>query len=651
MKLATPNRNFRSRSHAAEPAWSFHPPADGLAHAAMDDALAHLIALLSSPLLVCEGDSDDNRVLHASDAALALLGRDRHDIFDCYTLQAVLADGATDAPIASVLNGGIEPEATEQVLQTKDGSAVWCVCVRCPCPWSDDPGSVSAIFLLHAGPSPPSRRHGQHAQRAARHAALLEHCLAECRRAMGLALTMGRVGGGLVVNAMSPGADESPQLRHLNPDCADSSAAPGRGVPAALEAACHAAWRRNASQVCSIELPADRRGEAPHACVQAVWPLVCSERHAQVDVLLCAVVDTDRLVPTLGDYVVGEEIGAGAVATVRRGRRRGCAGLAESCGDVALKVARLRAIPARLVQTVEKEAAALRRLRHDGIVRLLGVLGDGSTHLTLVLELAPGRTLAAHLATSADGRLAPRDAWECGVQLCDALAYAHGRGVAHRDVKLENVVYDERRRRALLLDFNLAAACVGDEPGAPDGAPLSGQQAARVAEAVTEVVGTALYLPPEVSSDDARAAVDWRKADAFATGVLLLQLLTGRIAKPAVCDGALLAACSDEIAARYASLLAPHPEWGAPWAEAVGRMLDAEPERRCTPREAIAQLSECRGRPGADEESRGARSRCAVAGGGHGRDAAGSGVAGARAEGDADVHAFDYACFTFSPES
>ena len=133
----------------------------------------------------------------------------------------------------------------------------------------------------------------------------------------------------------------------------------------------------------------------------------------------------------------------------------------------------------------EREGRVAARLSHPGIVALYE-LGSDDEATYLVSELVHGRTMAELVSA---GGLSDRDVCRVGIALCSALAYAHGQGVIHRDVKPQNVI-------------------VVAEPAAGAGfAKLTDFGVARVAgeEALTrtgDVVGTFAYMAPEQADGD-----------------------------------------------------------------------------------------------------------------------------------------------------
>ncbi len=148
----------------------------------------------------------------------------------------------------------------------------------------------------------------------------------------------------------------------------------------------------------------------------------------------------------------------------------------------------------------EREAKAMGMLAHPHIVQVFDFgTHDGESYL--VMELVRGGPVSRRLP------LPPKDAVRLVRQVCDALDYAHGRGVVHRDIKPENVLLDDDGR-AKVTDFGIARI-LGD-----DGSVTRTGVA----------VGSAGYMAPEVL----RGAPPQPAMDVYAVGALLRELVTGK---------------------------------------------------------------------------------------------------------------------------
>jgi len=207
----------------------------------------------------------------------------------------------------------------------------------------------------------------------------------------------------------------------------------------------------------------------------------------------------------LGPYELVSLIGAGGMGEVYRARD------AKLDRDVAIKV-----LPEHLAcdgdarARFEREARAVAALSHPNILAIFDFGLDAGTSYA-VTELLDGETLRDRLAA---GPLGSRKAVEYGLQVARGLAAAHDRGIVHRDLKPENV-FVTRDDRVKILDFGLA------RPVAP--AETRDAAATRFQSSVGTIAGTAGYMAPE----QARGQHVDHRADIFAFGLLLYEMLTG----------------------------------------------------------------------------------------------------------------------------
>ena len=211
--------------------------------------------------------------------------------------------------------------------------------------------------------------------------------------------------------------------------------------------------------------------------------------------------------PDAGDrYAVQELLGRGGMGAVYRATDR----LLRR--DVALKVLPTELEHDGIAQRLEREARVLAALEHPGIVAIhdAGKLGDGRPFY--VMRLVRGRRLDEQARTESLGERLRRF-----LAVCDAVSFAHSRGVIHRDLKPANVMIGEFGE-VLVLDWGVAkrAAPPGPEPG-PDSDPDG------------IAVGTPGFMAPEQSI--AAADVDTR-ADIYALGAMLRELVGTGQARP-----------------------------------------------------------------------------------------------------------------------
>ena len=173
--------------------------------------------------------------------------------------------------------------------------------------------------------------------------------------------------------------------------------------------------------------------------------------------------------------------------------------------DVAVKMLHTRRLEsAEAVERFEREARTLASLAHPSIVTVID-RGDDHGRPFIVFEYVRGRDLRERIAD--EGRLPLLDVLAIGEQIADALAYAHARGVIHRDVKPHNILLTPDGQPKL-TDFGIAR--VLEQPGLT----LEGR-----------VLGTGDYLAPEQAAGDQLDA----RADIYALGILLYHALCGDV--------------------------------------------------------------------------------------------------------------------------
>jgi serine/threonine-protein kinase len=181
--------------------------------------------------------------------------------------------------------------------------------------------------------------------------------------------------------------------------------------------------------------------------------------------------------------------------------------------EVAIKILpeTLAADPDRMAR-FEREAKVLASLNHPNIAAIYGV-----EERALVMELVPGPTLAERIAA---GAIPLEEALGIARQIAEALEYAHEKGIIHRDLKPANIKITPEGRMKV-LDFGLAKA-MASEPSAGD--PASSPTLTMRATMAGTLMGTAAFMSPE----QARGQSVDRRADIWAFGVVLHEMLTGR---------------------------------------------------------------------------------------------------------------------------
>ena len=194
--------------------------------------------------------------------------------------------------------------------------------------------------------------------------------------------------------------------------------------------------------------------------------------------------------------------------------------------DVAIKLlpVAFAADPDRLAR-FEREAKLLASLNHPGIAHLYGfesaALPDGTSAHFLAMELVLGEDLADRLKR---GPVPVEDAIPIARQIAEALEEAHEKGIVHRDLKPANVKLAPDGR-VKVLDFGLAKAWTDDASGLSSSGNLSQSPTlAHTGTAAGLILGTAAYMSPE----QARARPVDKRADIWAFGVVVYEMITGR---------------------------------------------------------------------------------------------------------------------------
>ena len=200
-------------------------------------------------------------------------------------------------------------------------------------------------------------------------------------------------------------------------------------------------------------------------------------------------------------FTLARELGRGGMGTVYLARD-GILGR-----SVAIKVLTPELSRALGADRFAREIQLTAQLVHPNIVPLFDS-GESDSWLYYVMPFIDGATLRTHL--DGDRPLAIADVMRIIADTAEALAYAHGLGIVHRDVKPENIFW--YGGRALLADFGIAAS----EQAVPGGASLT---------ATGMIIGTVAYMSPEQASGG--GDLDGR-ADLYSLGCVAYELLAGR---------------------------------------------------------------------------------------------------------------------------
>jgi serine/threonine protein kinase len=214
--------------------------------------------------------------------------------------------------------------------------------------------------------------------------------------------------------------------------------------------------------------------------------------------------DDDLVGVTVDDFRIDAVLGRGATGTVYRATQQGLG------RAVALKMLHppLAADP-EMVARFQREARAVARLSHPGVVAVLAVGDAPDGRPYMAMELVAGTTLERLVE---DGPLPQDRAIAIASQVAAALAQTHAAGIVHRDLKPANVMLVRRpdgSDRAILVDFGIART-FDDEPRLTAGGIA---------------LGTPHYMAPEQVLGE---AVDGR-TDVYALGVVLYRMVTGAV--------------------------------------------------------------------------------------------------------------------------
>ncbi len=217
---------------------------------------------------------------------------------------------------------------------------------------------------------------------------------------------------------------------------------------------------------------------------------------------------------TVAHYKIIDKLGEGGMGEVYRGHD------SQLGREVAVKV-----LPELFVEDeerlarFEREARMLAALDHANIAAIYG-LEEVDGKRFLIMQLAEGETLQERIKS---GPLPTQDALKIARQIAEALESAHAKGIIHRDLKPANVKVDPQGQ-VKVLDFGLAKAVEGDpttsgsHPSLMESPTLTAQMTGKGV-----LLGTAAYMSPE----QARGEAADKRADLWAFGVVLWEMLTG----------------------------------------------------------------------------------------------------------------------------
>ncbi len=183
--------------------------------------------------------------------------------------------------------------------------------------------------------------------------------------------------------------------------------------------------------------------------------------------------------------------------------------------QIAVKILPKTFLTPKIAEMFHQEAQAAAFLSHPCIIPVYEV-GEAEEFLFFTMQLVRGRSLAHYIRRARKNVLPSKrtiplkDALRIIVKVLDALDYANGLGIIHRDIKPGNILIEDHSQRPLITDFGVARSYEG-----------SGKDA-RV------MVGTPTYMPPEQIIS---GVVD-SSADVYATGIMLFEMIAGRLPYP-----------------------------------------------------------------------------------------------------------------------
>jgi eukaryotic-like serine/threonine-protein kinase len=264
-----------------------------------------------------------------------------------------------------------------------------------------------------------------------------------------------------------------------------------------------------------------------------------------------------------GRYLIERELGRGGMGAVYLAR------------DVRLdRLVALKVLPAEFASQTALRERFLRETRtaasfsHPNIVPVYSV-EEAEDLLAYSMAYVEGESLAERVKRA--GVLSVREAVRLLQDVGYALAYAHGRGVVHRDIKPDNVMIERATGRALVMDFGIARVISAVPAPGTEGLTRVG-----------EVVGTPEYMSPEQATGD---HVDGR-SDLYSLGLAAFYGVTGSPAVSGDTTGKVLAR---QITEPLPSVRAARPELPAPLAEAIERCAAKDPAERFQSAEALVE--------------------------------------------------------------
>jgi tRNA A-37 threonylcarbamoyl transferase component Bud32 len=251
-------------------------------------------------------------------------------------------------------------------------------------------------------------------------------------------------------------------------------------------------------------------------------------------------------------WVVEQQLGSGGMGSVYRCHNRNAKRILAAVKTLDASIRRMPEAEARFI----REAEILFTIEHPNIVKVRNVRMDLDPPY-LEMEFVEGESLEYRLR---HGALPLEEAYAFGEQLASAVAYLHDRNIRHRDIKPANVVI-QPNGTAKLVDFGLA---------------MEADVTRITQQGMT--FGTVSYAPPEWISPE---KLDPERWDIYALGVVLWEMLTGRVAFPVSGEGsARQQAMQVIIGKQNADPLDPGPQFRTDIRQLVAEMTAADPDQR-----------------------------------------------------------------------
>jgi len=257
------------------------------------------------------------------------------------------------------------------------------------------------------------------------------------------------------------------------------------------------------------------------------------------------------------NYTIGDQLGSGNFAVVKKAKREKPAGDEGIPVDVAIKI--IDKAKVEDMNDIQREIEIMSAVNHPNVIKLYEIY-DEPKKMHLVMELVTGGELFDRIV--ARGNYTEKDAASLMKTLCDALAFLHEKKIVHRDLKPENLLYSSPAEDAIIkvADFGLARV-------------VSGKDMMKTA------CGTPGYVAPEILKNN---GYDSGAVDVWSAGVILYILLCGF---PPFYEEELPQLFDQILHARYDF---PSPWWDNISKEAkslVNEMLTINPKKRITAEE------------------------------------------------------------------